>query len=254
MKKIISRFFSDEYVKNSTTEQNLLLFGMYRFAYPFAFILNRLSISPNQITVASIIFSIMAAVSLVVFKNGVFFGFFWLLSLLLDFCDGTVARMSNNISKTALRFDHISDLFKLFIVILASAMYYNILYVWIASMCALFAFMYFMVLNHDLSNAQKLMSIETKTTEKIQNDPSSGKIKYVKRVIKSIFPEKILINISLVVLTINGHTLLIFLLLPLGKSYAVGVFIYFGLISIFKSCHCISALTKIPRKSLKDIS
>ena len=105
MKKIINRIFSEKYV---TPGANVIQLLMYRIAYPFAVLLNKLHLSPNQITTQSLVFSILAFIALIYDEGWVWFSIFWGVSLLLDFCDGTVARMANKVSKTAFRYDHMS--------------------------------------------------------------------------------------------------------------------------------------------------
>ncbi|MFT4802826.1 MAG: phosphatidylglycerophosphate synthase [Psychroserpens sp.] len=251
MKTLINRLFSAEYAKNRATEQNLILLGMYRFAYPFSLVLNRLHVTANQITIASIIFAMLAAFFLINSnENGnVYFFVFWFLSLLLDFCDGTVARMSNNTSKTALKFDHLSDLFKIFIVMLGASIHYDQLIVWCVSMSASFLFMYYMVVNHQLSGVRALIS---KNCMREENVSVVEKVKFyhVKKVIKSDVLIKKLKSIYIPCVTINGHTLLIFLFLPWGEKIAISVCLYFSLLSLRGIFHSVLSLLKIPRRNV----
>ena len=61
----IDRVFSDKYANHTALGDNLILLLMYRFAFPFSCILNRLQFSPNQITTISTLLAIFAAISLV---------------------------------------------------------------------------------------------------------------------------------------------------------------------------------------------
>jgi len=51
------------------------------------------------------------------------------VAVVLDFCDGTVARMSNAVSKSALRYGHMSDLIKSAAIFLCVAIYYSEAYI-----------------------------------------------------------------------------------------------------------------------------
>lgn len=253
MMQFLARFFSDKYVNHAAIGGNHLLLLMYRFSFPFSYILNKLRFTPNQITSLSTAFAILAAICLVYHLDSQWFVIFWAISLLLDFCDGTVARMTDNISKTALRYDHVSDLFKLFIIMLATGVHYNGLWGWILVMTASFSFMYYDVLNHELSSAQKsLDNMEKIPWEQSDNviDKKVGKFNFIKKLIKNAFLLKLLKNTYTALTTINGHTLLLFLLIPLGFKITIVAFCYFIIISVLGIVARISELRKIPRKAL----
>jgi len=240
--------FSERYVNRGAIGDNVLLLLMYRFAFPFSVLLNKFRITPNQITTLSIIFSILALLSLLYDEGWKLFVFCWGMSLLLDFCDGTVARMTGNIRKTAFRYDHISDLFKIFIVILAAGLRYDTQIVWLLSLTASFFFMYYMVLNHELNSVIKQLEKDRNG----QQENSSGKIKssslsFVEKLIKNDSLLKLIKSMYLALVTINGHTLLLFLILPFGPEWAVAVLAYFTCISMFGAVKRIAALQKTPR-------
>jgi phosphatidylglycerophosphate synthase len=73
-------------------------------------IFSKLGPSPNQYTLNSIFFGIFCFVSLV-FKNFVLALIFFLISAILDFVDGAVARYSNRVTKVGAYLDTISDRF-----------------------------------------------------------------------------------------------------------------------------------------------
>ena len=102
----LDRWFSEKYINKEAVAGNPILLLMYRAAYSPSLLLNAVGLSPNQITVLSIAFSVLAAVALGSSADALYFIVFWCLSVLFDFCDGTVARMSNRISRVAFQFDH----------------------------------------------------------------------------------------------------------------------------------------------------
>jgi len=73
-------------------------------------IFSKLGPSPNQYTLNSIVFGIFCFVSLI-FKNFVLALIFFLISAILDFVDGAVARYSGKVTKAGAYLDTISDRF-----------------------------------------------------------------------------------------------------------------------------------------------
>ena len=253
-KKVIERFFSDEYANHKAIGGNTLLLVIYRFAYPFAFVLHKLGFSPNQITTLSTISAILAAFFLILGYSKIWFLVFWLVSVVLDFCDGTIARMSDNISKTAFRYDHMSDIFKIFVIMLAAGIYYDNLLTWLASMTACFFFMYYTLLNHELNNTTKLLKIIINDSGELQAENSGVQSKGIFKLVKTLIPNdfilKFLRSLYIAFITINGHTLLLFLLIPFSLELTMFSFIYLTTLSILGVFNRISALRKLPKVSL----
>ena len=54
-------------------------------------------------------------------------------------------------------------------------------------------------------------------------------------------------NFFQLLLTIDGHSLYYFLILPLGKQYAISIFFYFSFLSILRSIQLIKILKKIEK-------
>ncbi|AUZ84052.1 CDP-alcohol phosphatidyltransferase family protein [Methylophaga nitratireducenticrescens] len=241
MKHYFKRFFSDKYAKREAIGANLLLLLMYRFSYPFASILSSMGFSPNQITTMSLFTSLVAA-TLLVFDDGwILFLVFWGGALLLDFCDGTVARKTNKIRNTAFRYDHTSDLLKFFLIILAVGIKYSDSIVWILCLAASFSFMFYMVVNHDLKTARDRIHV---SSNKITKSPKNKKL-YESASISSW--AKISKAIYAIFMTVHGHTLLIFLVFPFGINWAISALIYLMSISLYRSAIAIYLLTKIPK-------
>lgn len=241
----INSFFSGQYANHVAIGNNLLLLLMYKFAYPFAAKLSEAGFSPNQITTMSIILSVAAALSLITDDGWTLFLMFWSGALLLDFCDGTVARKTNTVRKTAFRYDHTSDLIKIFLIILAVGIRYNEQLIWIFSLGASFSFMFFMVVNHDLSTAKSRFFQSEQTTMhnvEIQTNGQSSNIRKPLRI-----RSKILKAIYAAVMTINGHTLLVFFVFPFGGHWALLGLSYLVTISLFRSAVCVYMLNMIPK-------
>jgi phosphatidylglycerophosphate synthase len=73
-------------------------------------IFSKLGPSPNQYTLNSIVFGIFCFVSLI-FRNFILALIFFLISAILDFIDGAVARYSGKVTKAGAYLDTISDRF-----------------------------------------------------------------------------------------------------------------------------------------------
>jgi len=234
IENIINNVFSDKYVNRKAVHNNTLLLIMYRLAYPFATILNWLRLSPNQITTQSLIFAILAFISLIMDDGWLFFSISWGLCLLLDFCDGTVARMTDKVSKNAFRYDHMSDLFKIFLIIFGTGLRYNDTFVWSMASLTSFGLLYFDNLNQALSFAQKqthdqhvTSNINSKSIDNLGNLPKRRLlVELLKSVVKYVWKRGVVKKIRSIILTINGHTLIIFFMLPFGPNFAIYCFAY----------------------------
>lgn len=246
-----SRIFSDKYVPPNVNAVQLLL---YRLAYPLAVLLNRLHLSPNQITTLSLATSVLAFIALACDEGWGWFAIFWGITVSLDFCDGTVARMTGRISKAAFRYDHMSDLFKIFLLFPGTGIRYDDSLVWIVSTSVLFLYMYFTVLNHELNHVRKFAAKfnppPAADIARMQNPPVAGphsrfreRYRVVGWLARYDWPLRFvhwLWNAShdgwratrTMLLTINGHTLLLFFVLPLGAPFATGGLCYFGLVAL----------------------
>jgi phosphatidylserine synthase len=190
-----------------SSEINYLMLLISYFAYPLTLVFVKLKIKPNLITCISLLLAIYASYQFILghFK---YFSIFWILSILLDFCDGQVARITKTINKTAFNFDSLSDLLKIFIIILSSAIYYNYQFYWIISCLLVFLFFFHEVLFVYLINLKQKNSL------------------FIGIFSNKEFFKKILIRIVHFFLRIDGHSILLFLLLALNLHFALLTMIY----------------------------
>jgi len=233
LNKLVNRVFSNKYVNHAAVVNNFILLAMYRFAYPFAVLLNRLHLSPNLITTFSLLFSILSFCALVFDQGWVLFSVFWSLTVLLDFCDGTVARMANKVSKSAFRYDHMSDLVKISLVIMGVAVRYDDLVIWLLAFAASFLFMYSDALNRELHFAARLQ----KPIGNEDTPAAAVRLRNRYRVIAWAVRYDFLINaynsLQAILLTINGHTLLLFFIFPFGPEISILGFMYLIFIELW---------------------
>ena len=244
LQKLIDRIFSGKYTHRNV---NFVQIVMYRIAYPFAVMLNKLHLSPNQITTASLLFAILAFVALV-FDNGwVWFSIFWGLSVLLDVCDGTVARMANKVSKSAFRYDHMSDLFKVSLIVLGIGIRYDNSLIWILAFSACFTFLYADAVNRELGIARSRQVSDGKESPPKSATRRRDKYPFVAWVVKYDLLVKLYKNIFAVLFTINGHTLLLFFIFPFGPEITIWGLCYLIIIGLWAIRSRISRLVVMRR-------
>lgn len=232
MLKLIDRIFTDKHANHAAIGDNYLLMLMYRFASPFAVFLHRLGMTPNWITTWSLTFSLLAFIALAFDEGWGWFAAFWGMSVLLDFCDGTVARMSDGVSKVAFRYDHMSDLFKIALVILGVGLRYDETMVWLLAFSLCFAFLYSDLLNRELYFVNKM-----RATNNSSQKPNTGKRSVaIARIANLLSKNRTLYSVAKSIwvglFTFNGHTLLLFFVFPLGVEFVILAFIYLTLICL----------------------
>lgn len=217
-----------DHIKVAPTE-NLIIWMIYQVAVPIARAALFLRISPNTLTTLSSAFAISSGITLLI--DGLHDAFIplFIISLLLDFTDGLVARTSGKIGRTALDYDHISDLFKISFVVLCLAIYCNSISVWIVSMSSMALFLISTVLNHDLSFARKR-----------ENQKSNQDFQQIKG------PRNpIITNVFTIFFTYDSHSLLIYIFIAIKPQFAVHVFVYLIIISVYSCMRSLHILTKL---------
>lgn len=135
------------------TGDNPVTWALYRVALPLAWLCNRLGISANLVSGVSLIAAVLGAICLVGLQSQFWFVLLWTISIVLDFADGTVARMSGRANQTAFRLDHTLDLVKITAGLVGVTAYWNTAQLWVIGMLTLASALIFTVLNHDLSCA-----------------------------------------------------------------------------------------------------
>lgn len=240
MTSLLGRVFSDRFANRGAVEHNLLLLTMYRFAYPFARIFNAAGLTPNQLTALSFIAACGAAAALVARTPPWLFMVCWGLSVLLDFCDGTVARMSGRVSRSAFRLDHMSDLAKVSLLLIVTGWRHQGSDIALLSYGALFTFLYYSIINQELKAVRQLLLLEDSPSIANRNAPS----------FQQSLPKALRISYT-ALSTINGHTLLIFLLLPISTEWVAVVLLYLSAVAGYGSIIRIRSLLALPKPSSK---
>jgi phosphatidylglycerophosphate synthase len=192
-------------------KNNFLILIISYLAFPLSLILNSLKFSPNLVTLCSFL-SCCLSCYFFLQENFILFFIYWFFGSILDFSDGQIARITGKNNKTAFNFDGISDQMKIFLLITSSAMHYNEYFYWVVATLVIFLFPFFSILNVTYVNIKNFKK----------------KINLTRSILsKNLFVEKILRNFVSIFLKIDGHSLFLFLLLAISKSFAYYTLIYF---------------------------
>ena len=105
---------------NKNALNNPIQFVLYAIAYPLALIFKKFHISPNQLTFLSVLLTVLAVVFLIE-KDQLLFLLYWTAAYILDYTDGTLARMTKKIGNSALRLDHFCDQLKILLILVNSS-------------------------------------------------------------------------------------------------------------------------------------
>ncbi len=252
-------------------QDNVIIKGLYLLALPLVNLFSFCKISPNQVTVASTVFTILAAFALNNSNYINYFYWFWLLSLVLDFADGMLARSTGNIRSNSLRFDHLSDIFKIAIILLGTCIYYDDYLIWALGFSAIFLFQFSEIVFHDMEHLIFLQKFKDKHEGgeiKKNFDPPHKVIaddvliaerkkirdkNFVIGYIVRIFPRSInaynflLTQFKSILFNFEGHTLLLFLFLPINKTATKFILFYISFLSIRQAIMAVNVLRFAPR-------
>ena len=176
---------------------------LYRISFPLSFFLNYINIKPNTISFISLLFCFFS-LFFIINHNSLLFTFFWIMSILLDFCDGTVARLSNIKSNFRFNIDHYLDLLKISLVILFFSIDFNDKLIWLISFLFILLLFFNEIIISDLTNNSTINLI---TELKPKNNI------YIKSLYTILF-------------TFNAHTLFIFIIMILKPIFAKFILLY----------------------------
>jgi phosphatidylglycerophosphate synthase len=207
---------------------NFLTLLISYVVYPLSFVLAKVKIKPNLITFVSILFAIYSSYQFIL-GNFKFFAIFWILSILLDLCDGQVARISKLVNKTAFNFDSLSDLFKIYLLVFSSAIYYDDRVYWMVISTFIFIYLFHEVLFVNLVNLSK---IKKNTLYKNLSN-------------KNKFLEEIFVRVVHFFFKIDVHALFFFLILGLSLKLAFLIIIYMQIVLLLNIFRISYLLTKL---------
>ena len=189
------------FTKNSST--NFIILIISYISYPLSLILKKTPFSANLITLNSLFFGIFS-IYFIIFKNNFsLFLLFFYFSIILDFCDGQVARMKRTVNETEFDLDINVDLLKNCIIFTSIAYFYNDAFYWICTCLLIFLYTYFIKTHLIISKIQKSKDINDKV----------NKI-------------NILGHLKIILLSINAHTFLVVPLMLINLKYAFIILLY----------------------------
>ncbi len=228
-KKKIKDYFGYASLNNPT------MLIMYYLSYPLVLFFEKINIKPNHVTFLSVCFSLLSLISLVYMKSLGLFVVTFLISQLLDYCDGTLARKTNQVSRSIINPDTFTDLIKVFLTHLSLSMYFNDKLVWIIAFLSLFLFLFFVTiaLVVEIKNKPKktiLLRKKILIFNQIYSLPLIGPtIKFVYRFCT----------------TVQGQAILVFVISPFNYKVCLCVFAYFIFNVLFNIIRTVSRSFKI---------
>lgn len=205
---------------------NFLQHILYKISYPFSLVFSSLGLTPNTITCLSFFLCFFSGFFIIKNYHELFL-ICWYLSHFLDYCDGTLARITNNTTKILLRVDHLSDLIKLQITLISLSIYYSNIGVWIC----------FSVFNI-IFWISEILSEQYKFESKTNN----------KTPINSKFKSKVLKNIYNIFFTFDGHSLFLIGLTIINSEVFIITLTYYSLLLLKRSYTPLTYLSRNFRK------
>ena len=218
---------------NSASLNNVLIWVISLIVFPLSKFFVSIKISPNNLTFFSLLLTIFAFYYLIN-DNYLYFTLFWTGNVILDFCDGQVARLSRKVNKSAFRFDHLSDIIKISLILLGLAIYYKNDNLWIVIFITNFNFLFYIILNHSV---QKTVNLNKKNNHFFFNYFKSENILIA--IIKILIP---------VMTKFNGHSLLLLFFLPINIKMCLIILIYFNILFLFGILKTSNHLIKTTKK------
>ena len=237
-----------KFANQNAIENNPIQRFLYSVAYPLALGARALGISPNKLTAVSFALGLLSFVALAL-QNALFFFVLFAASHLLDYVDGTLARMTDNKSSFPISVDHFSDMLKLNLIFIGFGLYFRSTTIWLLASLAMFSFLYYTLLNHAIAS----LVLMTKLTEDQSPDPSGvGRSKPLERVTafpkrRFGFSERSQVLVKQIVVTfgtINGHTMLIFFLIPVSIELGALSLAYLVLLAVANTVRLLEKISK----------
>jgi phosphatidylglycerophosphate synthase len=199
-----------------TANNNIFVWLLSYFSLPLSKLFNQLRITPNTLTFFSFICIVLGCKELIN-GNFIFFCSYLIISIILDICDGQVARMSGNVNKSNLDIDHITDVIKISLIFLSFGILINTKFNWIIIFLSSFFYLFYCFIISE--------------TKKIHKKNIKKKIRLSKPMFFNYFSLNtfsMIYKIMLpLVITFNCHSLFLFLLILIDLNLINFVLLYF---------------------------
>ena len=215
-------------IVNQSVKDNIVQFVLYSLAFVVVHIFKFFKITPNQISFTSFILCVISCYFLYINQITIFL-IIWYISHFLDYCDGTLARLTGNTTKSLLRVDHFLDLIRIIITFLFISLFLNSITFWILTTVFLSTFFLNQILSLEYSANKEVNS-------NFKNIISINK--------KNVF-FKHFYNIFF---TMNGHTLFILGFIFINDFFAISIFCYLIFLNLKNLFSPLIFLIKTKRK------
>jgi len=216
------------HIVSESIKDNLVQHFLYKLAFVFSHIFKYFRITPNQITFSSILLCLISCYFL--YNNQItLFLILWYISHFLDYCDGTLARLTAKTTKSLLRVDHFVDLIRIVITFLFISLFYNSNIIWVLTI--VFLSLFFL---------SQILSLEYDAKKQVNPN-----FKYIISINKKNVFFKHFYNIFF---TFNGHTLFILGFIFINDFFAISIFCYLIFLNLKNMYSPLQFLIKNKRK------
>ena len=209
--------------------ENPVIWFFYRVSYPLALLFWRLHIRANFVSGLSVAAAVSAALLLVVSQNIVLFALTWIISILLDFCDGMVARMSGSANTSAFKLDHFLDLIKFSLITLAVGSYWDSNEISLTLLISTQSIFIFLVLNQTPNKTAGSSQLMETSLDRTLHSNSIWK------------------TAAITVGTFHAGTLALIAFAPIASWFTVAVYSYIFAIGIIMTIRLIRILRLQPK-------
>lgn len=194
---------------------------LYVLAFPIVLVSLRLGLSANSLTYSSLVIG-LAAAGFLAFGQGVAFAILFFLSLLLDFADGSVARMTETVTTSQFDLDGFSGRLVITATFIGGGIFYSNNLIWVLFFLAGVSYLAYSDFNIQVTAGRLLSSNDSRPLAGVEQRIRSwgGLARLARLVWNSVF-------------TVHGHTLLVLLFLPIGVPWALVTLSYWiGLMAL----------------------
>ena len=223
------------FIFTPAANNNLIIWILSKLALPISKIFIKFKFSPNFISVLSFILMIISCF-FIIEENFMMFLLTFISSIILDFCDGQVARISNKINQSKFNLDHFFDIIKISFIYLSFGILLNQFYSWLFIFLSYFLFSFNIYLHGIVGNLKEISKKKLKKNSKKFMFFRYFHMNFFLMVLKFIIP---------ILFTFNAHSLLLILLILIDIEMIYFIFTYFNLVFIYRIIKNSNMLLKI---------
>lgn len=132
---------------------------LYLLSIPLSIVFIKLKFKPDTITTFSNISAFVSFYFILFENNFLLFSLLWLFALMLDICDGIVARKTKQQTPQGSFYDHFTDQIKIIFLFLSVGLYYDSLNIWILTFISSTLFLLYSLLSYMIKFRMKILII-----------------------------------------------------------------------------------------------